>query len=313
MPAMSQEESRVLNKVLFEKLSSKDPVLEKQAVTAVNEFTRTKLREEGFLRKILPPIPITDDELDRRVDTSSNVKVVDKEPDSPAAISLGFAETPMNLYMEADRYEVYFQRIMTPRFTKDVGQLRTWYMDLRAVISDNAIKDMMAEEDGTLLRCVNTAIVGPGAVVPTSGTVQYEVINGSLTRDAWADSLKVLPNTPSNLEVHLVLMNNITIKELYKWQRGEMGGDLAQDIIKQGWTLKNFSGVDVIVTIKKGLVPTGTMYHFADPKFIGKLYILEDTTMYVRRESFFIEFFAYEELGGAIGHTSSVARVDFRA
>ena len=303
MPAMTQEESKVLNRVLFEKLSSKDPALDKQAVDAVNEFTRTTLREAGFLRKILPPIPISDDELDRRVDTSNPVKVVDREPGSPAALSLGFAELPMNLYLRADRYEVRFQRIMTPRFTKDVSELRTFYMDLRQVISDNAIKDMQAEEDGTLLRGVNTAIVGPGAVVPTSGTVQYEVINGSITRDSWADSLKVLPNTPSNLEARVVLMNNITVKELFKWQRNEVGGDIAQDIFKNGWSLKNFFGTDVIVTIKKGLVATNTTYHFADPSFIGKLYVLEDTTMYIRREAFFIEFFAYEELGGALQAT----------
>ena len=42
------------------------------------------------------------------------------------------------------------------------------------------------------------------------------------------------------------------------------------------------NGVKWIITIKKDLVPTNTMYHFADPKFIGKSYILEDTTMYIK-------------------------------
>ena len=53
------------------------------------------------------------------------------------------------------------------------------------------------------------------------------------------------------------------------------------------------------------------MYHFADPKFIGKSYVLEDTTMYIRREAYMIEFFAYETLGGTIGHSSGLARADF--
>jgi hypothetical protein len=38
---------------------------------------------------------------------------------------------------------------MTPRFTKDVDELRTWKMDIRAVLSDNAIKDMMDEDERT--------------------------------------------------------------------------------------------------------------------------------------------------------------------
>lgn len=313
MPAvLTQEESREMSRVIFEQLSSRDPVLEKTAVDAVNEFTRTKMREDGFYRRIMPPTPITNDELDRQVDTDKPVKIIDKEPDSPAAISIPFATLPTNLYIRGPRYRVMFDRIATPRFTKDVDELRTWIMDIRQVLSDNAIKDMLAEEDGKFIRAVNTALVGPGLTVPTSGTVQYEVIAGGITRDTLWDSLKVMPNTPSNLEVHLVLCNNITIKEVGKFTRNEMGGTLSEDIMRNGWSLQKFMGVNWIITIKKGLVATNSMYHFADPKFIGKSFILEDTTMYIRREAYMLEFFAYETMGGTIGHTSGLARIDFQ-
>lgn len=309
---MTQEESKLLNEAIFEKLSSRDPALEKQAVDAVNDFTRTKMREDGFYRRIMPPIPIGNEELDRQVDTDKPVKIVDKEPDSPAAISIPFATLPSNLYIRGPRYRVMFDRIVTPRFTKDVDELRTWIMDIRQVLSDNAIKDMLAEEDGKFIRAVNTALVGAKLTVPTSGVVQHEQIAGGITRDTLWDSLKVMPNTPSNLEVHCVLLNNITIKEVCKFTRNEMGGEISADIMRNGWSLQEFMGIKWIITIKKGLVPTNTMYHFADPKFIGKSYVLEDTTMYIRREAFMLEFFAYETLGGTIGHTSGLARVDFQ-
>lgn len=309
---MTQEESRMISEAVFDKLSSRDGVLVKEAEDAVNDFTRTKMREEGFYRRIMPPIPITNDELDRQVDTDKPVKVVDKEPDSPAAISIPFATLPQNLYIRGPRYRVMFDRIATPRFTKDVDELRTWIMDIRQVLSDNAIKDMLAEEDGKFLRAVNTAIVGPGLTVPTSGTVQHEVINGMITRETLWDSLKVMPNTPSNLEVHVVLVNNITVKEVGKFSHNEMGGTLSEDIMKNGMSLQKLMGVNWIVTVKKGLVATNTMYQFADPKFIGKSYVLEDTTMYIRREAYMLEFFAYETMGGTIGHTSGLARVDFQ-
>ncbi len=309
---MTQEESKLLNEAIFEKLSSRDPALEKQAVDAVNDFTRTKMREDGFYRRLMPPIPISNDDLDRQVDTDKPVKVVDKEPDSPAAISIPFATLPTNLYIRGPRYRVMFDRIVTPRFTKDVDELRTWIMDIRQVLSDNAIKDMLAEEDGKFIRAVNTALVGAGLTVPTSGVVQHEVIAGGITRDTLWDAMKVMPNTPSNLEVHAVLLNNITIKEVAKFSRNEMGGDLSSDIMKNGWSLQEFMGVKWIITIKKGLIPTNTMYHFADPKFIGKSYVLEETTMYIRREAYMLEFFAYETMGGTIGHTSGLARVDFQ-
>jgi hypothetical protein len=313
MQGLTQEQAKMLSEVIFEKLGSRDPGLEKEAVDSVNDFTRTKMREDGFYRRIMPPTPIGNDELDRAVDTEKPIKIVDKEPDSPAAISIPFATLPTNLYIRGPRYRVMFDRISTPRFTKDVDELRTWIMDIRQVLSDNAIKDMLAEEDGKFIRAVNTAIVGAGLTVPTSGTVQHEVISGGITRDTLWDGMKVMPNTPSNLEVHLVLCNNITIKEVCKFTHNEMGGNtISEDIMKNGWSLQKFMGVNWLITIKKGLVPTNTMYHFADPKFIGKCYILEDTTMYIRREAYMLEFFAYETMGGTIAHTSGLARVDYQ-
>lgn len=311
MAMYSMEESRLLNEAIFEKLASRDSHLVKEAEDAVNDFTRTKMREDGFYRRIMPPIPITNDQLDRHVHTDKPIKVVDKEMDSPAAISIPFATLPMNLYIRGPRYAVMFDRITTPRFTKDVDELRTWIMDIRQVLSDNAIKDMLAEEDSKFIRAVNTAIVGPGLIVPTSGVVQHEVIAGGISRNTLWESLKVMPNTPSNLEVHVCLTNNITIKDVGKFSHNEMGGTLAEDLMRNGWSLQTFLGVQWIITIKKGLVPTSTIYQFADPKFIGKSYVLEDTTMYIRREAYMLEFFAYETTGGTIGHTSGVCRVDF--
>ncbi|MHC4178823.1 MAG: hypothetical protein ACYSWU_15030 [Planctomycetota bacterium] len=308
---LTQEESAMANELLFEKLASRDPIQQKEAADAVNEYTRTKMREDGFFRRIMPPVPISNDELDRQVGTDKPVKVVDKEPDSPAAISLPFATLPMNLYIRGPRYLVMMDRIVTPRFTKDVDELRTWIMDIRQVLSDNAIKDMLAEEDGKFITAVNTALVGAGLAVPTSATVQHEELVGGITRDTLWDMMKIMPNTPSSLEVHTCLINHITIKEVCKFGRTEMGGDLSQDIMKNGWSDQNFMGKRWLITIKKDIVPTNSIYNFSDPKFIGKHYSLEDTTMYIRREAYMLEFFAYETCGATLGHTSGLARADF--
>ena len=163
---MTQEESKRRNEAIFEKLAARDPLLEKPAVDAVNDFTRTKMREDGFYRRIIPPLPISNDELDRQVDTDKPVKIVDKDPDSPAATSIPFATLPTNLYIRGPRYKVSFDRIGSPRFTKDVDELRTWYMDIRQVLSDNAIKDMLAEEDSKFLLAVDAAIGAAGSTVP---------------------------------------------------------------------------------------------------------------------------------------------------
>jgi hypothetical protein len=309
--ATTPEQARLVNETFFEKLASRDPVMEKEAIDAVNDFTRTKMREDGFFRRIMPPITITNDELDRQISTDKPVKIVDKEPDSPAAISVPFATLPTNIYIRGQRYMVTFDRILTPRFTKDVDELRTWVMDIRQVLSDNAIKDMLAEEDGKFLTAVNAALVGAGSTVPTSGTVQWENIAGGISRDTLWDMMKIMPGTPSCLEVATCLVNNITIKEICKFGRNELGGDMAQDIMKNGWSEQTFMGVKWIITIKKSLVATNDVYMFSDQKFIGKHYELEATTLYVRREAYLLEFFAYETIGATIGHTSGLAKASF--
>jgi hypothetical protein len=305
----TKSETQLLNETLFEQLNT--PGMEKQAIDAVNDFTRIKMREDGFYRRIMPPLQISNDELDRQVDTDKPVKVIDKEPDNPPAQSIPFATLPSNQYIRGGRYRVMFSRIVTPRFTKDVDELRTWVMDIRQVLSDNAIKDMLAEEDGKFITAVNSALIGPNLIVPASGTPQWQTVPGGITRDSMQDSFKIMPKTPWHLEVHTVLCNNVTIREIFKWGRDEMGGDFAQDIVKNGWSEQEFMNARWIITIKRDLVPDDTMFHFSDPKFIGKSFLLEDTTMYIKREAYMLEFFAYETTGGTIGHTGGLSRADF--
>jgi hypothetical protein len=300
---------QVLNNQLFDQLAT--PGMEKNALDAVNEYTRVRVREDGFYRRIIPATKVSNDDLDRQVDTDKPVIVVDKEPGSPAAISIPFATLPVNVYIRGPRYRVQFDRIVTPRFVKDIDELRSWQMDIRQVLSDNSIKDMLAEEDSKFLTAVNTALVGADTIVPTSGVIQWETIFGGITRDTLQESFKIMPKTPSHLEVNTVLVNNVTIREVMKWGRDEFGGDHSQKLVMDGWSEGRFMNSDWIVTIKRNLVPDDSIYMFADPRFIGKSYILEDTTMHLKREAFMIEWFCYESLGGTIGHTGGLARADF--
>lgn len=312
MAALSQEDTKILSAAVFEKLASKNPDLVKEAEDSINDFTRRKMREQGFLRHILPPLPCTNDELDRQVHTAKPIKVIDMEPDSPAAISVPLGSTPQQYQILGTRYAVMFDRILTPKFTADVDDLRTWHMDIRQVLSDNAIKDMLAEEDGKFITAIDNMLVGADTTLPFSGTVQYKSMNGPITRDSLWDSLKILPNTPFNLEVQTILCNNITIKDVAKLDRVEIGGDLAMDVMKQGTAvLDGLLGKRWVITIKKALVATDHMYHFADPKFMGKFLELEAVTMYLRREAFMLEFFAYSYSGLTIGHTGSAAHAYF--
>lgn len=306
----TQAEIQLLNETLFAQLET--PGMEKQALDAVNDFTRDKMREDGFYRRVLPPLTIANSELDRQAETDKPSKVIDKEPNSPAAMSIPFATLPRNVYIRGPRYIVSFDRIVTPRFVKDVDELRTWVMDIRQVLSDNSLKDMQAEEDTKFINSANALMLGPDVPMPYNGNVAaWQTVEGGVTRESVLDALKIMPSGPAHLESQTILINNITIKEVMKWGRDEMGGDFSQDLLKNGWAEIEFMKNRWLITIKRDLVPDDSIFMFCDPQWLGKNFLLEDTTLWMKREAFMLEFFSYQTGGGAIGHAGGIARADF--
>lgn len=299
------------NEKIAESILSSSSGHVKYAEDALGDYTRTKLREESFFRKWMPVVKVTNDELDRSVDYHDPIMIFDYEPDSGAAISVGYDTLPDNIYIRGRRWALTFGRIETPKATIDVGRLRTWKADLRKIVSDNMVKDMGAEEDGKWLRAVNRALVGAMQVVPYSGVIQYQTMSGGITRQTLSEALAIIPSCPASFATKNMLLNHITMKEFTKTGMDETGGSMSQDIYMKGWTSEEILGKTMMATIKKGLVPTNTIYFSAEADLVGKARSLEDPTLYVRREAFFVEFFAYEELGSGIANTSTLARVDF--
>lgn len=307
MPDVTPEMS---NAVFFDHLESGNSAMIKESQDRIDEFTRYQLREDSFLDRIIPPLPLQANDLDKQLHTDKPMKICSMEPTSPGAMSVPFATLPMSQYISSRKYAVTFSRAVTRKFTKDVIELKTDDMDVRQVISDNAVKDLSAEQDGKLIYACNTILVGPGQVVPQTSTIQWREY-GPLTRDNLVESTKIIRETPSNMTAKVALVNHVTVVDVVKWRRDEAGGDLAQDMVINGFSEQKIAGVDWIVTIKKDLVPTNTVYYFGEPKALGKHYTLEDTTMFMKREAFFLEFYAYKSFGAAIGNMANIARADF--
>lgn len=305
------EMTKFTNQSFLDQLTSDDSSLEKRAQDGLNDYTRSRVREVGFLREILPPLPITDDEIDREVDTDKPVKHIDKEPESPAAVTVPFATNPVRRYISGPRYTVAFARMMSPEFTKDVIELKTYEMDIRQVISDNSIKDIHTEEDTKWIDACNAVMVGADQTVPETNAVHWKTTSEPVTRDSLAESQKIMPRIGRGIEPYCGLINHITIRDILKFGRDEAGGDISQQMFVDGFTMEKVQGIYYKVTIKSEIVPEDTLFYFAEPKFLGKFLILDDLTMFVDKRAWWIQFFAYEAIGAAIGNVAGVARQDF--
>lgn len=294
----------------------------KEAAVSAQQFTRNKLREESFTEKILTPIDIANDELDKAEDPELTVKWNDREPDQAPAVTVPLGVVPDGFQFSGSRYPTYFSRIVSPMFSKDIDKLRTYDYDIRAVLMENSTKDIAAEIDSRFMTKINSVI----GTINTANTLnglslpQYVSLTGGITRANVAESFKTIqrlrvpfgatqPDGASSKGC--MLMNTVTAQEFVKFERSEVGGDLAQQTWVDGLPSKTILGVKPIYTIKRDLVPDNTIYLFSSEEFLGKMMRLQPLTCFLENKAFFINFFQYMNIGISLGNCKGVCRIDF--
>jgi hypothetical protein len=262
----------------------------KTAGDVATEYTRMRVRESSFVERILPSQKLSNGDLDKQVNSEHPMKVVSREPGSPAAVTVPYGALPVEHYFRGDRYAVHFDRIMTPKFIKDVGELRTTDIDIRQILADNAALDMDEELDSKFIGVVDAIVGAENSTVAATGAVQNRHINTAVTRESIFEMLKILPRTPTRAETATVLCNNITIKDVAKWGRDEFGGDIAQEVMINGFAERTFGGARFLVSIKQDLIPDGVFYLFTE------------------KRAFMVEWWSWRECGLTIGNVASVGR-----
>jgi hypothetical protein len=307
---MLDPQVKTTNEAVIHGLTSSDPFIQKEAANGVNDYLRIRAREDGFSRRIQPPVNVTPEDFDRQVDTVKPVIVKDMEPNSPAAYSVPLGVVPANHYMDAPRYRVMFDRILSHRFTADVANLLTYDLDIRQVFNDLMLKDILAEEDRKYILTADSIVGTQGAINATLGSKLYIQV-GSLSRTSLALAMKGLGSTNRHLNPATALVNNITIWDVVALDRAAIGGDLAEDLFVNGFAERKLMGLDWLITIKTDLVPDNIMYQFAAPKFLGDFFVVEDVTVSTKNENYMFEMFAYEMIGATIKNPAALCKVEF--
>lgn len=298
----------------------------KEASVSAQAFTRNKLREESFAEKIITPIDIANDELDKDQNPELLVKWNDREPDQAPAVSIPLGIVPDMYQFKGDRYPSYFARIVSPLFSKDIDKLRSYDYDIRQILLENSTKDIATEIDTKFINKINSILGTRDQVVTAfAGTIyaglpNYVSVSGGITRENVAEAFKTIqrlrvpfgPTQPDGGESKgVMLMNNITAQEFVKMSRSEVGGDLAQEMWINGLPSKTLLGVKPIYTLKSDLIPDNTIYLFSSEEFFGKYYRLQPLTVFMETKAFFIQFFQYLNISLAIGNIRGVCRIDF--
>ena len=285
---------------------------------AAQDVTRTQIREGSFANKILPPEQIGNDRLAKTM-TEDLIVIDDLEPDSPGAKYVPFESVPEGEIITGSRYITPMARIVTPMFTKDIDQLRTYDYPIRKILTDNSIKDGMATHDRKFIDTVKSIVMntsgGVGTPHPVTGKVQWMDFQEGLNRETFADATKMLPRGNANGKFvarnYLMLAHENTLRDILKLGRDAIGGDLAEEHWKNGLTSTTIMGIKAISTIKNNLVPEGYVYFFAEPSFLGHNYMLTDWTMYLEKKAYFIKWFSYWLGGFSFGNIAGMALARF--
>ena len=317
---LTPAETKVSNEQMIDWLGpDSGPEGQTKAAASTTEMIRTRVREGSIARNILAPRTIGASELIPSLTDDDPRYIGEIEPDTPGGIVNPLGARPHAWWFFGKRYEARFNRLETPRYQKDTAQLLTYKTDLRRVLSDASLKDLLSLEDTRFIQMLNnmlsnngtTVTMASGEIIPASGTIQWDSINDDINLSSLADAMTVMNRSNMGLDPATVLVNLNFAKQMMKLTRDEFGGDLAEDVHINGFTERRFMGVRWLVTIKNWLVPNGTMFQFAPQEFIGETLVLEDSTMHVRKDAYNIEFWSYQMIAQIIANICGVARVDF--
>jgi hypothetical protein len=284
-----------LNQSFLDKV---DQGMTKEAGVAMSAFVRQKLREDGFLRKVLPPQAITAAELDRQV-TEEPTVICEKEPDSIAA-TLPFLARSEIRYWTAPRYPVTFQKLASNDFRKSKFELATYRTDIRTVLQENSIKDIQEQEDlGFYNNIVSVATANSNVFT----------ISGGFSKANYLAGIKKL--IEKRLPVGCVLMTQSLYNDMLAFPSTDIGSPAASALYMGEQSLQSPFGYRIITTQKKDILPTNRMVVFAPPQFLGQMYVLQDATVFLKAEQDMIEFTAYEAVGVGLGNVNGAVVIDF--
>lgn len=283
----------------------------KTAADLGSNFIKLRLREEGFMRKFIPPQDVTDSEI-QIVEWTDLPRIVgNMETDAPAAISVGYGATPIDVWIKPRRWVCTGTSLMSPRVNVLRQQLRTYNFDVRKVWADNIVKDTKYEEDNQGITTINALLLGADVNMYDTGVPQWRTISGGISRSSIVEGGKILLQTPNSIPPESALTTAVTLMDFMKWGRDEAGGDLAEQSIKDGWTRTKFAGLEWYGTIKRYLIPDGSVYYFAPPKWFGVSKLFSPMQMFVEQKFSRYAFHIEYEIGTTIVNTAAVGRADY--
>lgn len=277
----------------------------KEAMEAGSMYIRTRLYEDGMLRRLFEVVPVTADELDPELDSDRPSIICEIQPDAPAATFVPFKGTSDREYFNAKRFRVPFAQVESNRVNKNRFELETIRMPITEWLKEHQIKMIQEQEDIQFIDTVND-IVNKNL----SGKQLIDASSMSF-KDAFTAGMAAL--NALRVPQYKVLMNKNTYLESLKLKTDDIGFKPQEDRFSRGVDGEDsFLGLPVITSIKDDILKDGEMFFFSNKDFFCKFFMQQDCTLFLETRGPNIEFYTYESIGIGIGNTNGVAKVTWK-
>lgn len=300
MTETPQYSAQVVNSMFINKVAA-DP---RSAALEGTAFTRDKIREEASIRHILPPILLKPEEIDRRVEDDQPIKIIEKEPDS-IAYTMPIRGSARARYFKGPRYRIDFYRIESEKFKKKKAELMTYQNDIRKILADNIVKDMAEQEDRYALRLFKAVVDAGGPSYTTSGAFKSTL---------FAAARKAI--TSRKVPAGVYWITDPIFSDALTLPASEVGYTTKEDHYRGNGVEKEdkLFGIPVVRCMRpdafEEILGANTFLLLAPENFLGKFFLIQDATLFIKQEADDIEFFAYEILGMGVGNHKSVQAIE---
>ena len=285
------------NNLFIERLDTTEGLQKTAAAGAA--FVRSRIREIGFARRVLPPESVTRADTTRSTDHDTLIKIVDIEHESKA-MAVNFASEANERYIQGKRYALPFFKVESEKFVKSEGELLAYDYPITKVIEENSIKDIQKIEDEKFIEYAEAAVSITGKRLVSTAT--------AVDRKELTSLFKMIDF--DQLTVGTVLMNTVDYDDYMIQPATEIGSPLASEITVNGYKYPTVLNRKLVVTNKHDIVLPGEIWAFTDPAYLGNFFILNDVKFWIKKEADLVMWKTWEYVAEGFGNIKSIAKIE---
>lgn len=291
---------------LWDVFSGKSASGMEKVAALTEDFLRDRIRETSVLNRAIPPIVLTEAQLERNTANDWPLKRVELEPQSKA-FTLGFRGKGSAQFMDGRKYEVYFTKIETEHFKKTREELMTMRYPVMDVVNNNFVLDMQEQLDFIFKGRLDAQVPAGNIVAAGAGAVK------DVFKNAVISTVRLILG--KRRRTARLIMTESTWLNLAKLEPDKIGYENVGRIALNGVAAeKTFLGYEVITSINNSNIagsvwPDDSIYAITAPEFLGSNFILGDVQQEMKREGNMLEWWAWADQGMEVGNISSVAKL----